>query len=121
MVAAYHPLSKTTRAAIGRCARAARALDESGWASRVAMVSPICKNRPTPSEGDFGILEPAAGYPRRRFGRGIECRNRLPGGLVQVGDALATREAQPAEQGLTFTVTPPNQALVRYVRWWCIG
>ena len=36
------------------------------------MVSPICKNRPTPSEGDFGILEPAAGSPRRRFGCGIE-------------------------------------------------
>ena len=64
MVAAYHPPSKTTRAAIGRSAsrvpkvRLGKAHE---WLGRLQLV-------PAPEEGDFGILEPAIEPPVAGFG-----------------------------------------------------
>jgi hypothetical protein len=63
-VAVYHPLPKTTCAAIGRCASRGSYVSLGGPVERPGRLQLV----PIPEEGDFGILEAATGSPSRGSG-----------------------------------------------------
>jgi hypothetical protein len=65
VVAAYHPLSETTRAAIGGCASRGSYVSLGGPPERLGHLRFV----PNHSEGDFGIFRPATGSPPRGSGR----------------------------------------------------